>query len=95
MNDDEIEIAITKLEAIFEEKDNMTGLDICESARISLNVKGELSPNQMSWLKRNMKIHRVEVCEKEECAEEINEMFEGIYTKLRELEELVSERLDQ
>ena len=94
MDNDEIESAITKLETIFEEKDNMTGLDICESARISLNVKGALSENQMSWLRRNLRIHKVDVDNGEKPAREINEILAEIHVQLAKLEKAVRKQSD-
>lgn len=57
----EIEIALDRLDEVFASKDNQTGLDIVESARITLTHKGELSDSQMRWLERNIKIHKIDI----------------------------------
>ena len=61
MDNEQTEIALDKLEAVFEEKANETGMDIIESARITLAHKSELSDSQMRWLKRNIRIHKINI----------------------------------
>ena len=70
------------------------GLDIVESARISLAARGELSERQMAWLKRNVRIHKIDVGEKKQAAEEINELFDELIARLEEVKEAVEQKLE-